>query len=405
LGTADIRQLSLTKTTSQSLLSLIFGLGGIFAGSIVAFSLGLFSREPWIIALYPGILSMRGVIGGLFSGRLSTGLHLGTIEANIFGEKTESLRLLQSSIILLTFESSIVLGFTALLFGALFWGINVFSVLAIFGTLIATMALSIVVISPITIAVAFFSVKKGLDPDITVYPITAVAADILVTLCYVLVLSLSLTKGGIGQFIVLIICVAFAWFAAILTYRNRKRIQFARAIKEAFFTLIIVAFIVNITGSVLSRIGEVVGYRPGIYVIYPALLNIIGSVGAIVGSTATTKLALGSLVPSLKSIKNHRNQIIGVWIASFMMYLILALISSLYEGSVSSFVFLRFVALLSVTNISAAIIMIIISFSVAIITFYEGLDPDNFVIPIESSLADAITTVSLLVMLSIIGGL
>jgi cation transporter-like permease len=31
------------------------------------------------------------------------------------------------------------------------------------------------------------------------------------------------------------------------------------------------------------------------------------------------------------------------------------------------------------------------------------LDPDNFVIPIESSLADSITTISLLVALGLIG--
>ena len=114
---SDVKQLSLTKTTSQSLLSLLFNLGGILAGSIVAVSFGLFSREPWMFALYPGILSMRGVIGGLFSGRLSTALHLGTIRANIFGEKSKHFRLLQSSIVVLTFVSSILLGLVALFFG------------------------------------------------------------------------------------------------------------------------------------------------------------------------------------------------------------------------------------------------------------------------------------------------
>jgi cation transporter-like permease len=40
---------------------------------------------------------------------------------------------------------------------------------------------------------------------------------------------------------------------------------------------------------------------------------------------------------------------------------------------------------------------------VAILTFQKGLDPDKFVIPIESSLADSITTIALLAALFLIG--
>jgi len=399
---SDVKQLSLTKTTSQSLLSLLFNLGGILAGSIVAVSFGLFSREPWMFALYPGILSMRGVIGGLFSGRLSTALHLGTIRANIFGEKSKYFRLLQSSIVVLAFVSSILLGLVALFFGIVFLELNFFDVMAIFSVLIATMGLSLLAISPITMIVAFSSFNKGLDPDIIVYPIISTVADILVTLCYVLVLSLSFL-GTMGSFVVLIICVVFS-YVTLTTFRNSKNeAEFTRTIKEALRTMVIVAFIVNITGSVLSRISEVVGHRPEIYTVYPALIDTMGDVGAIIGSTATTKLALGALDSSFRSIKDHRNQIAGAWLASLVMCVIYALISSLSQVSGNLFATLRFVGLLLATNAFSAVFMITISFSVAILTFHEGLDPDNFVIPIESSLADTITTISLLIMLSLIG--
>ena len=402
---SDVKQLSLTKTTSQSLLSLLFNLGGILAGSIVAVSFGLFSREPWMFALYPGILSMRGVIGGLFSGRLSTALHLGTIRANIFGEKSKHFRLLQSSIVVLTFVSSILLGLVALFFGIVFLELNFFDMLAIFSVLLATMGLSLLAISPITMIVAFSSFNKGLDPDIIVYPIISTVADILVTLCYVLVLSLSFL-GTMGSFVVLIICVVFS-YVTLTTFRNSKNeAEFTRTIKEALRTMVIVAFIVNITGSVLSRIVsrlEVAGHRPEIYTVYPALIDTMGDVGAIIGSTATTKLALGALDSSFRSIKDHRNQIAGAWLASLVMCVIYALISSLSQVSGNLFATLRFVGLLLATNAFSAVFMITISFSVAILTFHEGLDPDNFVIPIESSLADTITTISLLIMLSLIG--
>jgi len=41
----------------------------------------------------------------------------------------------------------------------------------------------------------------------------------------------------------------------------------------------------------------------------------------------------------------------------------------------------------------------LITIEIAFISFKKGLDPDNFVIPIETSLADGITSVALLLAL------
>jgi len=129
----------------------------------------------------------------------------------------------------------------------------------------------------------------------------------------------------------------------------------------------------------------------------------MGDLGAIIGATATTKLALGTIDSSFKAIRNHRNQITGTWIASLIIYLILAIISSLLTIPVSILETIRFINSLLITNIFAAFFMIWIAFSVAILTFHKGLDPDNFVIPIESALADALTTIFLLFTLSLLG--
>lgn len=400
MDASRVKQLSLAKTTKQSMLSLAFNLAGIFAGLIIAASLGIFSLEPWIITLYPGILSMRGVIGGLFSARLSTGLHLGTIETKLVGEESKGLFSLWGSIAVLTLESSLLLGFVTLLFGGIFWGINIADGLIILCTIIATMGLSILVISPVTVGIAFSSFKKGLDPDIIVYPIMSTIADILVTLCYVLVLSMFFSPGGISLLPGLVVCPGFVAAALIILYKRRRDGDFVKTLKESAYTMIIVAFIVNITGSALSKVG--VGHRSEIFVIYPALIDTMGDVGSIVGSTATTKLALGSIDSSFSSLKHHRNQVAGAWIASVVIYAILAAFASFTQG-IGVFVAVRLIALLLATNICAASFIICVAFGVAVLTFHRGLDPDNFVIPIESSLADAVTTISLLAMLNLVG--
>ena len=63
---------------------------------------------------------------------------------------------------------------------------------------------------------------------------------------------------------------------------------------------------------------------------------------------------------------------------------------------------LRFTAILYATNIVAASCIILIAYAVGILTYRKGWDLDNFVIPIESSLADTITTISLLIVLNVI---
>lgn len=396
------RQLNIFKTTKQSLLSLVFDLGGIFAGLVVAVSLNIFSYELWILALYPGILSMRGVVGGLFSARLSTGLHLGTIKTKLVVGRSKGLYSLWGSVVVLTLESSLLLGCVALLFGGFFWNVSAFKGLLIFCVIFATMGLSILVISPITVAIAFSSFRKGLDPDVIVYPVVSTIADVLVTLCYVLVLNLLFLSGALGLYLSLIMCLGFVIIALMILYQRRVEMTFVKTLKESAVTMIIVAFIVSITGSVLSRIGGVVGYRPEVFMVYPALINTMGDVGAIVGSTATTKLALGSFKPSFSSLKRHRNQVLGTCVASMIVYVTLAIFASISQN-LSFFMALRLIGLLLATNICAVSFIVCIAFGVAILTFYRGLDPDNFVIPIESSLADAVTTLFLLAMLSLVG--
>jgi len=191
--------------------------------------------------------------------------------------------------------------------------------------------------------------------------------------------------------------------ALVSVLRNFREKEFTKTLKESFFTLIFVAVIVNITGAVLSRISASVTKESEIYIVFPALMAIIGDVGAVVGSTATTKLALGLLDVSFSDMKNHLREIFSAWIASLIIFVFFSFLSLSIRGTFSLELFLIFTFLLLITNVIAASAIILISYAVAILTFQKGLDPDNFVIPIESVLADSITSIALLVALFLVG--
>jgi len=376
----------------QSLIAYSFNIFGIVAGTAVALQLRLFALAPWAIAVYPAMVSARGVIGGLLSGRLSTALHIGTVRPHFFGN-TKSFYSLLYAIVVITLETSLSMSVVAALFGSFLWGATLVDFFNILGVILATMTLALLFISPLTITVSYLSFRHGLDPDVILYPVESTVSDLFITLFYFLVLNLFFSTGPTGQYIIALLGLALIFAVAYIFPKNFREPDFAETIKESILTTILVAFIVNVTGSVLGKISDVVGGRREIYTAYPALIDTIGDVGAVVGSTATTKLALGTLNPSFLAVRNHATEIFGAWAASLTMFLAYSVLSLVIQGIFALSTFLRFTALLFVANLMAASSIIIVSYMVAVLTFQRGLDPDNFVIPIESSLADGVTTI------------
>ena len=388
------------ETLKQSVMAYAFNIFGIAAGTIIAHYSGLFARAPWAVVIYPPILSARGVIGGLFCGRLSTALHLGTIQPRLFGN-TKSFYLLFQAIVIMTFEASIMMSLIAAIFrgfGEFFGLINVF---------MATMALALIVISPLTLTVSFISFKHGLDPDIILYPIESTVADLLITSIYITVLNLFLANSLFWGYFFAFISLALLLTSAFFLVKNAREPEFIKTLKESLLTLVLVSFIVNVAGATLGKVEELIRGKElsQVYVVYPALIDTIGDVGAVVGSTATTKLALGTLKASFSSMKNHFMEVSGAWAASLIMYFAYSVSALLITGTFTPISLVTFTLFLFTVNILAASLIILVSYSVAILTYQKGLDPDNFEIPIESSLADSITTISLLVALVLWAGI
>ena len=171
----------------QTILAYLFDIAGLIAGFLIAYELDVFQHYPWALALYPALISTR-IINGLLSGRLSTALHLGTINPKFSGN-TKTFHNMIRSVIVLTLVTSLTLSVVSLFFGYLILGITISDFPAILSVMVATLAIGLL-FSLVTIKVAFLSFKRGLDPDIVVYPIISTSASVFVTLCYVGVLDL-----------------------------------------------------------------------------------------------------------------------------------------------------------------------------------------------------------------------
>ena len=285
------------------------------------------------MALYPALISTR-VINGLLSGRLSTALHLGTINPQFTGN-TKTFHKLVHAIIVLTLVTSLTVSVISLFVGYLFWGITFADFPAIVSVMVSTLAIGLI-FSLVTIKIAFISFKRGLDPDIVVYPIISTAASIFITLAYVGVLNLFFFLPFLGRLAIFAIGFTHVFLVLYLIAKDKKEPEFLKTIRESILMLMFVALILTLTGTVFRGIDRFAQNRKEIYTIYPALINMVSNVGSVVGSTANTKLALGLLTPSFSSIKNHARNIGSAWAASFLIFTVLAFISLSNQPCVST---------------------------------------------------------------------
>lgn len=385
--TADSLRKTL-KGISLSLLPLSFNLVGILAGSILAFYHAFITANPWALVVYPGILSIRGAIGGMYAGRLGTALHIGTIKPTIRGNTRESSTLL-SSIATLTLLSGLVLSAVTSLFLYLFAGATPHEVILSVLIIIATMATSVLVISPITFLISVYSFRKGLDPDVVVYPIVSTVADVIITVFYIVMI-----KGALSNYLMIAIAdLLYVSVVVVVVLRNYRDAEYVRTIREFVITLVIVSIVVNITGLALEGFTKRIGIPREVFAVYPAVIDTVGDVGAIVGSTATTKIILGLMAPSLRGARAHSAQILNTWAASLILFIAYSFVSSLLFG----FEHLgRLLLQLVAVNIVVVPLIVLVTIGIAVLTSSRGWNPDNFITPIVSVLSDSLTTFAIL---------
>ena len=369
-------------------------MGGLLAGFFLAYYTSTLFKMRWALAAYPGVLSLRGVVNGIFCGRLSTGLHLGTIKAG-FRDNTEEFYVLEAALFTLNMICAISTSAIFTVFGVSLWGVKQEEVFPMWVGLISSMAFSFILINPATFAFAAFSYRKGYDPDYLAYPVMSTVGDIIVTLCYIFVVTF-INFGGL--YLMALITFILLSSAGLLIIKYMRRNEYLAILKETVVTLAIVVSIAGFTGTALTEISRIIGQYPVIYMIYPAVLDTVGDVGSIIGSTLTTKLALGDASADIKVFLEHLPEVIGSWLASIVMFIAYSLFAAVCFGYQISDLIVFFILILK-ANLVAVGSISFIAVSVTVAAYRYGLDPDNFVNPIVSTIADALTSFSILVSL------
>lgn len=341
--------------------------------------------------LYPIMMTLRGNICGIFSARLSTGLNLGIIRPS-FRKNTPLFMILFSAINSVSFLLSFFSGLMVFFAQMITEGFKPWLLIVILLTALGVQIISISISIPIACTMGFVSFKRNIDPDVVFYPIMSTVTDIVESFTYIIVIIM--VKSLLGVITLSFLCILYFLVILFFVKRYGKEEEFIKSISQAFASLLISLSFGWLSGLALSNVRFKLEKYPSIIIIYPAIIDTLGDFGASLGSIFTTRLFEGSINPRLSLSLLEFYETIQMWLSALIYFVVYASIASANGFQGVHAIILCFIA-------SSPIILFICRLS-AVEVFKRNLDPDNFVIPFETTLSDFLGTVLLSLFLGLI---
>jgi solute carrier family 41 len=156
-----------------------------------------------------------------------------------------------------------------------------------------------------------------------------------------------------------------------------------------------------ISGTLLSSNEEILYSIPIMLLLIPALNSLIGDISTVLVSRLTTHLYIGTLPPQIQKSDRLKEDFYGLFIT-----LLLSLASLLLLGYLVGVITgirivnpILMILIISLTVLLIFFIMFITLFLGAIFLFKRGMDPNNFLIPFVTSLADFLTPLFLIIFI------
>lgn len=180
------RSVQYRKIVLQSLVILVLAgaLDG-FAGAFIELNIHTIISLPMVIVMLPAFLETGGNIGNVLAARLSTKLHLGTIQSFRFTPDLKREILGSMTLAYITFP---VLGLLTYIVSSLFGVTGLTLTRAVLLSTVGGIILHLIIIF-FTMFTAILSFKYGLDPDNVTIPLLTSATDIIGVLALFAALS------------------------------------------------------------------------------------------------------------------------------------------------------------------------------------------------------------------------
>ncbi len=165
----------------------------------------------------------------------------------------------------------------------------------------------------------------------------------------------------------------------------------ARAIyKESIPVLSVCAMISVFSGLFLGNNEDLLKMLPGILVIVPSFNAINGNVSSVIASRLSSALHMGLIKPDFRRSKTLESNVYAMAITSvlsfFMLGLAAAALNSFFGGEAESFFLFPVVTFFS--GLVTISVLILLAIFASYMIYRNGIDPDNVVVPILTTVGD-----------------
>ena len=387
---------------TESLISLLIcAFGCLFTGIILGNMEFYLETFPGLMVIIPGAIGMRGNIFGSFGSRLSTHLHIGTLSPEF--KRSDILTENITSSIILTMVLSVLLGIIAkavcIIFN--FPSISLFDFVLI--SFIAGLISSIVML-PITMFISLKSFENGWDPDNITTPLIAAFGDFFTLPAIVAAIH-------IVQFVTLVPIVEKILFALVIIstvvalaagYTSDKEIR--NIVRQSTPVLFVCSILGTLAGGILNGSITTLLKSQTLLTLVPLFSGESGGLVSVLSARLSSGLHSGLIDADLKPGKVTLENFSIVIFLSLIMFPIIGFLAEasttvLGNAGVN---YLNAILISLIAGMIVVGVMLLIVFYISTISYRKGLDPDNIVIPLSTSLTDSISTLVLVVVSLII---
>ncbi len=368
-----------TRGGASRLVSMLgVAVGETIAGLLLALLLPIINEYPHILALYPVMAAARGNIYASLGSRITSRLHLGLFDAS---EPFRIARRELPRVLLQSLLSAIVSATIAYLAVRLAGGRM--SPSTVYGTALLTPLLLAPFLVVFTVYAACWGFRRGLDPDEYLTPLTTLISDIIVL---PVIVASALTAAHIGSF-------SLMPAALIPLLMLRITSEDRRVLAENMGAILTGSMVEFVRSYALVSFLDFFNRHPYVLAILPTFNAENGASLGVLSSRIATRLHLGLYRASPSRVLRDA---LGVYTASLTAYAATSLMVSAALGH--PFLAPRLLLLMAAAGALVSLLMTLVAHITAREGFRRGLDPDNILIPLVTTLTDTTGTLILLLV-------
>ncbi len=184
-----------------------------------------------------------------------------------------------------------------------------------------------------------------------------------------------------------------------MSYINVKEI-----FEESVPVLTLTAAISIFSGFFLNNNEDVLKFLPGLLIIIPSFIAINGNIASVMTSRLSSALHMGLIKPNFRRtqllMRNFYSMIFISLVAFPFLGIIAGGVNIMFGGGAEYFMVFPIITFAS--GMTTALILIFVSMISSYLTYRKGLDPDNIVIPILTTIGDLVGISVLLIITGLV---